>query len=92
MGNKEKIEKLNEAQFQELFGVKKPMFYPFLEVIEYKYSEEHKAGGRPGKLSALDRLVIMLQYYREYPTIGRLVYDYDAAKSTISDAREVKFS
>ena len=86
MGNKEKIEKLSDAQFQELFGVKKPAFYLFLEVLECKYSEEHKAGGRPGKLSVLDRLVIMLQYYRDYMTMGRLAYDYDVSKSTICEA------
>ena len=86
VGNKEKIEKLSDAQFQELFGVKKPAFYLLIEVLERKYSEEHKTGGRPGKLSVLDRLVIMLKYYRDYPTMGRLAYDYDVSKSTISEA------
>ena len=86
MGNKEKIEKLSDAQFQELFGVKKPAFYLLLEVLERKYSEEHKAGGRPGKLSVLDRLVIMLQYYKDYSTMGRIAYDYDVSKSTICEA------
>ena len=86
MGNKEKIEKLSDAQFQELFGVKRPAFYLLLEVLERKHSEEHKAGGRPGKLSVLDRLVIMLQYYKDYATMGRIAYDYDVSKSTVCEA------
>ena len=85
MGNKEKIERLNDRQFQELFGVKKPLFDLMLEVLEKKYDEEHKAGGSPGKLSVLDRLVIMLEYYRDYPTMNRLAYEYGVSKSTICE-------
>ena len=66
--------------------MKRPAFYLLLEVLERKHSEEHKAGGRPGKLSVLDRLVIMLQYYKDYSTMGRIAYDYDVSKSTVCEA------
>ena len=86
MGNKEKIARLKEGQFQELFGVQKPLFDMMLEILENKYAEEHQAGGLPGKLTVLDRLVVMLQYYRDYPTMNRLAYEHEVSKSTICQA------
>ena len=43
-------------------------------------------GGRPPKLSVLDKLMIMLQYYREYRAMDNIAFDYGVSKSTISDA------
>lgn len=34
-------------------------------------------------LSVLDKLVIMLQYYREYRTMDNIAFDYQTNKSTI---------
>ena len=45
-----------------------------------------KQGGRPPKLSVLDKLVITLGYYREYRTMEHIGFDYDIAKGRISDA------
>ena len=61
MTNEEKIGKLEEAEYQELFGVKKATFDIMLELLEANYMEWHKEGGRPPTLSVLNKLVIMLQ-------------------------------
>lgn len=37
-------------------------------------------------LSVLDKLIIMLEYYREYRTMEHIAFDYDTNKSTICDA------
>ena len=34
----------------------------------------------------LDKLMIMLQYYREYRVMDNIAFDYGVSKSTISDA------
>ena len=62
MYNEERIEKLKEDKYQEIFGVKKFTFDKMLEILENQYKKEHLKGGRPPKLSVLDKLVIMLSY------------------------------
>jgi len=54
--------------------------------LEEAYEELHKQGGRPPKLKVSDRLVITLGYYREYRTMQHIVFNYNVAKSRISDA------
>ena len=86
MDNETRIAKLKENKYQEIFGVKKPTFEAMLTILEEEYEELHKQGGRPPKLKVLDRLVITLGYYREYRTMQHIAFDYNVAKSRISDA------
>lgn len=37
-------------------------------------------------MSILDKLMIMLQYYREYRTMDNIAFEYGVSKSTICDA------
>ena len=83
MDNKEKISKLKEEEYQKYFGVKKEIFEKMLEVLNDEYAEKHKKGGRPSVLSVLDKLVIMLQYYREYRSMDNIAFDYKTNKSTV---------
>ena len=66
MRNAEKIAKMQEDEYQKIFGVKKTTLDVMLKILEENYTERHKKGGKPPTLSVLDKLVIMLQYYREY--------------------------
>ena len=54
--------------------------------MEKDYQRKHRMGGRPPKLSVPDKLMIMLQYYREYRAMDNIAFDYGVSKSTISDA------
>lgn len=83
MDNEEKISKLKEEEYQKYFGVKKEIFEKMLEVLNDEYAEKHKKGGRPSVLSVLDKLVIMLQYYREYRSMDNIAFDYKTNKSTV---------
>ena len=47
MDTKEKIERLNDHDFQMYLGVKRKTFYAAFEVLEKQYAEEHKRGGKP---------------------------------------------
>lgn len=64
------IQHINEAQFQRLVGVKRPLFDRMVAVVtEYKEKHrKHKNRGRPPKLSTSDQVLVMLMYYREYRT------------------------
>ncbi len=82
----EKIAKLDSAGYQKIFGVKKKTFEIMLEILEKEHKHRHLKGGRPGKLSVLDKLAIMLCYYREYRVIENIAFDYGVSKSTICDS------
>jgi predicted DNA-binding protein YlxM (UPF0122 family) len=84
--NKTRIEKLKDSEYHEIFGVEKPTFEKMLEILEKEYEELHKQGGRPPRLSVLDKLVVMLGYYHDYRTMLNIAFDYDVSKSRISDA------
>ena len=86
MSNEERIEKLAEEKYQEVFGVKKRTFDLMLKILGEDFERKHKKGGRKPTLSVLDKLVIMLQYYREYRTMQNIAFDYGVQKSTICDA------
>lgn len=86
MNNKERISKLKEKDYQKIFGVKKTTFDRMLEILEETYNQEHLRGGRPPKLSILDKMIIMLGYYREYRTMENIAFDYSVSKSTICES------
>ena len=84
--NRERLKKLKETEYHELFGIKKPTFEKMLEILEKEYAKLHEQGGRPPRLSVLDKLVVMLGYYHDYRTMVNMAFDYDVSKSRISDA------
>lgn len=86
MNNQERIEKLNEKDYQKIFGVKKKTFDIMLKILEKNYEKKHLKGGRPPKLSVLDKLIIMLTYYREYRVMDNIAFEYGVSKSTVCDA------
>ena len=86
MENKRRIEKLKETEYQELFGIRKPTFDKMLAMLESAFKELHEQGGRPPRLSVLDKLVVTLGYYHDYRTMNNIAFDYGVSKSRISDA------
>ena len=86
MDNITRITNLKDNEYQQIFGVKRATFEAMLDILEKEFANLHKQGGRPPKLSVLDRLVITLGYYREYRTMAHIAFDYHISKSCISDA------
>ena len=86
MDNKDRLNQLKEKEYQELFGVKKATFEKMLELLNIQYKRDHEKGGKPLKLSILDKLVITLCYYREYRTMQHIAFDYNVSKSTICES------
>ncbi len=86
MDNQKRIKNLKEKEYQKIFGVKKKTFDRMLEILEKEYKNKHLNGGRPSKLSILDKLIIMLAYYREYRVMENIAFDYGVSKSTICEA------
>lgn len=86
MDNQARVEKLKEKEYQRIFGVTKPIFQQMLAILEETFGKEHSKGGRPLKLSVLDKLIIMLCYYREYRTMESIAFDYQVSKSTVYES------
>ena len=75
---------ISHRQFKRLFGVKRQTFYDMLEILHEAYEQLHKFGGKPPtKLFVEDRLLVMLQYWREYRSMEHLAYEYNTVKSYI---------
>jgi predicted DNA-binding protein YlxM (UPF0122 family) len=86
MDNKKRILELAENKYQVIFGIRKPTFLKMLSILESAFKELHKQGGRPSRLSVLDKLIIMLGYYHDYRTMENIAFEYGVSKSRISDA------
>ena len=83
----DKFEKINEDSFKRIVGVKKATFEAM--VAEYNKAEierkkGHKVGGRKPKLCEEDRVLFMLEYYREYRTLAHMGIDYGISEGQAS--------
>ncbi len=59
---------LPDDVFRRLTGVTKSVFALMVSVLQAADQERHAQGGRPGALSAEQRVQMMLEYWREYRT------------------------
>ena len=92
----DKIINFDVDRFKRVVGVKPTTFQVMVE--EYKTSEKerkktHKVGGRKPKLCEEDRILLMLEYYREYRTLEHISIDYGIseghASKTVRSVEEV---
>lgn len=67
--------------FKRLTGVKKHTFQLMLSILSEQYAEEHKLGGKPSRLSLEDRLLMALEYWREYRTYFHIGNSYGCSES-----------
>jgi hypothetical protein len=74
------LKKLNKKQFKRLVGVSVKVFKMMVQVIEG--NENQKTAGRKSKLSSEDKVLMTLQYLREYPSLLRLGIDWGIHEST----------
>ena len=83
MDRAKKALKLPNAQFKRVIGTKKSVFQQMTHILQAAYDKLHESGGKPPDLSVSDKLLITLQYYREYRTMEHIAIDYGCSKSTV---------
>lgn len=84
MKTEERISKFTNEDYQKVFGVKKSTFEAMLKALEEEYQKSRVKGGRPFyKLSVLDKLAILLIYYREYCSFQYLAFVYNVSRTAI---------
>ena len=86
MGRGKKNYNDKESTFKRMFGVKPDTFKQMLGILEKEYSEMHKKGGSPPKMSVEQKLYATLKYLREYRTMEHIGGDYGVSKSTICES------
>ncbi len=80
-GSYGRLRELPTKQFRRLIGVKPRTFRRMVRALE-EQEKAKKKEGRPSALSVEDRLLMTLQYLREYPTLLRLGVDWGVHEST----------
>lgn len=63
---------LRDAPFKRLTGVQRTTFAAMVEILTVADASRKARGGRASKLCIEDRLLMALEYLREYPTYFRL--------------------
>jgi len=79
----EHIRELSNETFRRLTGVQKPTFEKMIVVLREAQRQKTLQGGRPSKLSLEDRLLMSLEYLREYRTYFHIGKHYDLSESTV---------
>lgn len=78
----ESIKGLEEDKFRRLTGVKCATFEKMLEILSEADKQKKAKGGRKSKLSIEDRLLMALEYIREYRTYFHVSQSYGVSEST----------
>jgi len=66
------LSKKSDSYFQRKTGVKKPTFGKMVDIVKKSIANRKTKRGNEATFQVEDQLLIMLQYYREYPTFFSL--------------------
>lgn len=81
----EQIKGLESEKFKRLTGVKRETFLKMVDIITEADSKKKKRGGRKNKLNIENRLLMTLEYLREYRTYFHVSQSYGVSESTAFD-------
>jgi hypothetical protein len=74
-------QKLTENAFRRKTGIKKTTFKEMVKILKIAEKEKKKQGGKPNKLDMEDRLLMWLEYMREYRTYFHIASEYGISES-----------
>jgi transposase len=78
----ERIKEYKEEEFRRLSGVKKSTFKKMINILEEGEVKNKARGGKPNKLCMEDRLLMALEYIREYRTYFHVASSYGISESS----------
>lgn len=76
-----KIKQLDPTEFRRLTGVKPDTFHEMIRILRDAERERMSKGGKPHRLKLEDRLLMALEYLREYRTYFHLGQSYGISES-----------
>lgn len=77
----ERVKNFTEVQFRRIMGIKKKTFDKMVEILINAEEIKKSRGGRPCKLCIEDRLLMTLEYLREYRTYAHIAASYGLSES-----------
>jgi hypothetical protein len=77
----ERIKNFREEQFRRITGVKHSTFDKMIEIIDAAEKIKKARGGRPNNLTVEDRVLMTLEYLREYRTYAHIAASYGISES-----------
>ncbi len=72
---------LKEEDFKRLTGIKRATFDKMIEILLVAEKIKKRLGGKPNKLIMEDRLLMCLEYLREYRTYYHVSKSWDVSES-----------
>jgi hypothetical protein len=78
----DQIKNLKNEQFRRLTGVMRPTFDKMIELLLTAEQVKKALGGAPNKVSLEDRLLMALEYIREYRTYFHISQSYGISESS----------
>ena len=76
------LKKVTDTQIKQITGVERTAFNLMCEIVEADY--KYQSRGRKSKLSIEDKVLMTLQYLREYPTQLSLAVHYGVSEGTVN--------
>lgn len=76
------IQRIEDEKFRRLTGIKRATFAKMIEILKASDQKKKAKGGRKNKLSMEDRLLMALEYIREYRTYFHVSQSYGVSEST----------
>jgi hypothetical protein len=77
----DKIKTLSPEKFRRLTGIKRTTFGSRVAILQDAVNKRYKSSGRRGLLSLEDKLLMTLEYLREYRTYFHLSQSYGLSES-----------
>lgn len=77
----EMIKDFQEKQFRRITGVKRSTFDRMVEIVTEADRIKKAKGGRPNDLTIEDRILMTLEYLREYRTYAHIAASYGLSES-----------
>lgn len=78
------FEEMPEEIFRRLMGVRKRTFVEMAALLQTAAAQRKARGGKPNHLAVATRLVMTLEYWREYRTYLHIGHSYGVSESTAS--------
>lgn len=73
---------LSEVKFKRLTGIKRSTFNKIVEILKKEETKKNKFGARPNKMSLEERILMWLEYIREYRTYFHIAARHKICEST----------
>lgn len=77
----ESLKEFKDEDFRRLTGIKRSTFEKMVEILKEAEKKKKNIGGKPNKLIVEERLLMALEYIREYRTYFHVAASYQISES-----------